>query len=58
MEMLLLKFCKWWWERLTTYIYPDRDADKIAAFSTGGDTVIKSMKILDLSKTNEVISKW
>ncbi len=38
---------------LTTYIYPDEDADKIAAFSTGGNTVIKSMKLWNLSKANE-----
>jgi fructan beta-fructosidase len=35
---------------LTTYIYPDENADKIAAFSTGGNATIKSLKIWDLSQ--------
>lgn len=35
---------------LSTYIFPDEDADNIAAFSTGGTALIKSIKIWDLSK--------
>jgi levanase/fructan beta-fructosidase len=38
---------------LSTYIYPDENADGIAAFATGGTATIKSIKIWDLSKANE-----
>lgn len=34
---------------LTTYIYPDEEADGIAAFATGGSAAIKNIKIRDLS---------
>jgi len=37
---------------LTTYIYPGENADKIAAFASGGNATIKSIKIWDLSKVN------
>ncbi len=35
---------------LTTYIYPDKDANLLSAFSFGGQTVIKSLKVWDMSK--------
>jgi levanase/fructan beta-fructosidase len=38
---------------LTTYIYPAENADKIAAFANGGNAMIKSLKIWDLSKAND-----
>ena len=41
---------------LTTYIYPAENADKIAAFANGGNAVIKSLKIWDLSKANSAIT--
>jgi fructan beta-fructosidase len=37
---------------LTTYIYPSEGADLLSAFSTGGNALIKSLKIWDLSKIN------
>lgn len=35
---------------LTTYIYPEEAADGIAAFSTGGNAIIKSLKIWNLEQ--------
>ncbi len=35
---------------LTTYIYPGKEANLLSAFSFGGQTVIKSLKIWDMSK--------
>ena len=35
---------------LTTYVFPDKDADLLSAFSVGGNTLIKNLKIWDLSK--------
>ena len=35
---------------LTTYIYPSKGADLLSAFSTGGNTLIKSLKIWNLSE--------
>ena len=35
---------------LTTYIYPGKDANLLSAFSFGGQTVIKSLKVWDMSK--------
>lgn len=35
---------------LTTYIYPDKDATLLSAFSFGGETLIKSLKVWDMSK--------
>jgi levanase/fructan beta-fructosidase len=39
----------------TTYIFPDKGADGLSAFATGGTVTIKSLKIWDLSsvKSNE-----
>ncbi len=37
---------------LTTYIYPDEDADNIAAFSNGGKAVLKSLQIWNLSSVD------
>ncbi len=34
---------------LTTYIYPDEDADNISIFTHGGSVLLKSMKIWNLS---------
>lgn len=36
-------------EVLTTYVYPDEDADLLSAFSIGGNALIKSFKLWDLS---------
>ena len=38
---------------LTTYIYPDEGADGIAAFSEGGNAVINTLKLWNLSKVNQ-----
>ena len=35
---------------LTTYIYPSDGANLLSAFSQGGNTLIKSLKIWNLSK--------
>ena len=35
---------------LSTYIFPDKDADGLSAFATGGEAVIGSLKIWDLSE--------
>jgi levanase/fructan beta-fructosidase len=37
---------------LSTYIYPAEGANNVSAFSVGGDTEIKSLKIWDLSGVN------
>lgn len=34
----------------TTYIFPDKDADALSVFSKGGNTLIQSLKIWNLSK--------
>ena len=36
---------------ITTYIYPEENADKISAFATGGAATINSLKICDLSNS-------
>ncbi|HEY8967643.1 MAG TPA: GH32 C-terminal domain-containing protein, partial [Puia sp.] len=38
---------------LSTHIFPDEDASSIYLFSDGGDAVIKSMKIWDLSPLHQ-----
>jgi fructan beta-fructosidase len=38
---------------LTTYIFPLADADGLSAFSDGGNTLIKSIKIWNLSKVKQ-----
>jgi sucrose-6-phosphate hydrolase SacC (GH32 family) len=35
---------------LTTYIFPDVQANALSAFATGGDAIIKSLTIWDLSR--------
>jgi levanase/fructan beta-fructosidase len=35
---------------LTTYVYPEKNADGISAFSTGGKSVIRDLKIWDMAK--------
>ncbi len=35
---------------LTTYIYPGKDADLLSAFSFGGKTLIRSLRVWDMSK--------
>jgi levanase/fructan beta-fructosidase len=35
---------------LTTYIYPDEEANLLSAFSFGGQSLIKSLKVWDMSK--------
>jgi levanase/fructan beta-fructosidase len=35
---------------LTIYIYPDKDANLLSAFSFGGQSIIKSLKVWDMSK--------
>lgn len=35
---------------LSTYIFPNKDADGLSAFATGGEAVIGSLKIWDLSE--------
>ncbi len=35
---------------LTTYIYPSKGADLVSAFSSGGNTLLKSLKIWNLSE--------
>jgi fructan beta-fructosidase len=35
---------------LTTYIYPDKEANLLSAFSFGGESVITSLKVWDMSK--------
>ena len=35
---------------LTTYIYPGKNSDLLSAFSFGGQTLIKSLKIWDMSE--------
>jgi len=35
---------------LTTYIFPETDANELSVFASGKNTVIKSLKVWDLSK--------
>ncbi|HZI69194.1 MAG TPA: GH32 C-terminal domain-containing protein, partial [Hanamia sp.] len=35
---------------LTTYVYPGKDSDLLSAFSFGGQTLIKSLKVWDMAK--------
>ncbi|HZI68826.1 MAG TPA: glycoside hydrolase family 32 protein [Hanamia sp.] len=35
---------------LTTYVYPGMDSDLLSAFSFGGQTLIKSLKVWDMAK--------